>query len=124
VDRQSIQRVIYGAPRLRRTRPRHARWHEGGLLSLTAKNVSFSYSGRDRDLVLEEVTLEAERGGLVALLGPNGSGKTSLLRLLSGIMAPLSGTITLDGASIGEWSRRDIARRIAVVPQETHALFD
>jgi iron complex transport system ATP-binding protein len=86
--------------------------------------VSFSYSGRDRDLVLEDVTLEAEQGGLVALLGPNGSGKTSLLRLLSGILSPLTGTITLDGASIGRWSRRDIARRIAVVPQETHALFD
>jgi iron complex transport system ATP-binding protein len=89
---------------------------------LKGTELSFSYSGRD--LVLEGVTLEAVRGAMVALLGPNGSGKTSLLRLLSGILRPRSGQVTLNGISIERLSRRELARHIAVVPQETHAMFD
>jgi ABC-type cobalamin/Fe3+-siderophores transport system ATPase subunit len=64
------------------------------------------------------------RGAVVGLLGPNGSGKTTMLRLLSGTLTPTAGRVTLDGMPIGALSRRDLARRIAVVPQETHSAFD
>src|SRR6202040_253227 len=63
-------------------------------------------------------------GDLVVILGPNGSGKTTLLKMLSGTLAPSSGTITFDRRPLTEWRRRDLARRIALVPQETQAPFD
>jgi iron complex transport system ATP-binding protein len=70
------------------------------------------------------VSLQAGPGSLVGVLGPNGSGKTTLLRILSGTLAPQSGRVTLDGADIGRMSRTAIARRMAIVPQETHLAFD
>src|SRR3984957_3679562 len=74
--------------------------------------------------VLRDVVLEVDRGDLVGVLGPNGSGKTTLLRLLGGVLAPASGSVTLENRPLAEWSRREIARRIAFVPQETTAPFD
>ena len=90
---------------------------------LLAADVSFAYDRRGR-AVVDGVTLGVPRGAIVGLLGPNGSGKTTLLRLLSGTAAPMSGHITIDGVPIATLSRREMARRIAVVPQETHSAFD
>ena len=88
-----------------------------------ANDVSFAYE-RDGARVLDRVSVLVPRGGIVGLLGPNGSGKTTLLRLMSGTLTPASGGIVLDGRSITAMPRREIARRIAVVPQETHSAFD
>ena len=63
-------------------------------------------------------------GALVGLLGPNGSGKTTLLRLLAGTARAGGGSVTLDGRDIATLSRQAVARRLAVVPQETHLAFD
>jgi iron complex transport system ATP-binding protein len=90
---------------------------------LQATDVSFSYDRRSRSVV-DGVTLGVTRGAIVGLLGPNGSGKTTLLRLLSGTVAAARGAITVDGAPITTLSRRALARRIAVVPQETRSAFD
>ena len=76
------------------------------------------------DAVLNDIFLNVERGELVGILGPNGSGKTTLLKLLGGLYRPTAGSVTLDGRPVIEWSQREIARRIAFVPQETHAPFD
>ena len=89
---------------------------------LEANDVSFAYAGGPG--VLDRVSLHVPRGGIVGLLGPNGSGKTTLLRLLSGTLTAARGGIVLDGRSIATQPRREIARRIAVVPQETHSAFD
>lgn len=94
-----------------------------GCALLRADRVTFRYHA-DAPVVVDEVTLEVRRGDLVGLLGPNGSGKTTLLRLLSGTRQPVSGRVLLDGTPIMRLSRRDIARRIAVVPQETTLAFE
>jgi iron complex transport system ATP-binding protein len=91
--------------------------------TLAAEKVSFAYDRRARPVV-DGVSLSVSRGTIVGLLGPNGSGKTTLLRLLSGTLIPDHGRVLLDGQAIAGMSRRDLARRIAVVPQETHSAFD
>jgi len=84
-------------------------------------NVSFAYGERD---VLRDITFGVPRGRIVGLLGPNGSGKTTLLRIIAGTLTPKHGSVRIGGADVSRLSRRDIARRIAVVPQETHSTFD
>ena len=90
---------------------------------LHADRVSFAYrSGAPR--VVDGVSLTVAPGELIGILGPNGSGKTTLLKMLSGTLAPTAGVIRFDGRPLDGWRRRDLARRIAMVPQETHAAFD
>lgn len=90
---------------------------------LRAVDVSFAYRG-GAQRVLADVSVEADGGELVGIIGPNGSGKTTLLKLLAGTLQPTAGSVFLQGRSLSEWSRREAARRIAYVPQETHASFD
>lgn len=70
------------------------------------------------------VDVVVERGGILGILGPNGSGKTTLLRLLAGLLKPGSGAVSLDGRRLASIPRRALARRLAVVPQETHLAFE
>ena len=98
---------------------------------LRATDVSFSYRGRaypgrtgTSNNVLQAVSVDVSRGDLVGILGPNGSGKTTLLKLLCGALAPTIGDVSLEGRRIVDWPRREIAQRVALVPQETHAAFD
>jgi len=88
---------------------------------LQAADVSFGY--RD-DLVVRNASVEVADDGFVGIIGPNGSGKTTLLRLLAGTRAPRSGRVTLDGVPLSSRSRAEVARRMAVVPQETHLAFE
>jgi iron complex transport system ATP-binding protein len=94
-----------------------------GSALLQAVDVAFRYHA-GTPLVVDGVTLAIGQGDLVGILGPNGSGKTTLLRLLGGTRVPSRGTITVDGRPIETLSRRDIARRIAVVPQELELAFE
>lgn len=97
------------------------------MMSLTAHSVSYAYPARRgarAEPALHDVSIEVPRGALVGLLGPNGCGKTTLLGLLSGVLASTAGKVSLDGRPLSSMSRRDIARRIAVVPQETHPAFE
>jgi iron complex transport system ATP-binding protein len=89
-------------------------------------DVSFSYGRRQAEsrLVLDGVSVDVEPGSIVGLLGPNGSGKTTLLRIMAGMLPPRSGAVFLNNEPIARLSRRQLARRIAMVPQETHSTFD
>jgi iron complex transport system ATP-binding protein len=89
---------------------------------LQAADVGFSY-GRGQ-AVVSDVSVDVPRAGLVGILGPNGSGKTTLLRLLGGLLRPGCGRVTLDGRDIAHVPRIELARRIAIVPQETRLSFD
>lgn len=89
---------------------------------LRADNVSFAY-GRD-NLVLDDVSLSVPAGGMVGLIGPNGSGKTTTMKLLAGTLVPAGGRVTLDGVDLKSLPRKHLARQVAVVPQDTHLAFD
>lgn len=88
---------------------------------LRAADIWFAY---DAAPVLRAVRLAVAPGTIVGILGPNGSGKTTLLRILAGTRIPQRGTVTLDGEPLSARSRAELARRMAVVPQETHLAFD
>lgn len=90
---------------------------------LWADSVSFRYAPEGPPVV-DGITVRIPPGGLVGILGPNGSGKTTLLRLLSGTRGATRGRVLLDGRPLHELSRRAVARRIAVVPQETELAFE
>lgn len=74
--------------------------------------------------MLRNLSVQIPRGSLVGILGPNGSGKTTLLRLLGGVISPWHGRVTLDGSELRSMKRSALARRTAMVPQETHPAFD
>ena len=96
-------------------------------MTLQVEHVSFGYAPLDeaaRSFSLCDVSVTVQRGSLTGLLGPNGCGKTTLLKLMAGVLRPHEGAITLDGRAIDGISRRTLARHIAVVPQETHPAFD
>jgi iron complex transport system ATP-binding protein len=87
---------------------------------LVADRVSFAFGART---VVTEASVEVAAGELVTVLGPNGSGKTTLLRLLAGLVPPATGTVRLDGRPLPDLGRREIARRVAVVPQDPRVEF-
>ena len=70
------------------------------------------------------VDLAVAQGEFVTILGPSGSGKTTLLRALSGALTPDRGLVTLDARPLASFTSSELARRLAVVPQETHLAFD
>jgi iron complex transport system ATP-binding protein len=61
---------------------------------------------------------------VLGILGPNGSGKTTVLKLLAGVLRPSGGRVTLEGRDLAGSSRAEIARQLAVVPQHTHPAFE
>jgi iron complex transport system ATP-binding protein len=92
---------------------------------LHVDNASFGYAARGGPAFsLQQVTVAVPRGSLTGLLGPNGCGKTTLLSLMSGVQRPDRGMVTLDGTDMSRLTRRQVARRVASVPQETHPAFD
>jgi len=68
-------------------------------------------------LVLRGLTLEIRDREIVALVGPNGSGKSTLLRALGRVLTPRRGVVYLEGKSLREWPTREVARKLALLPQ-------
>lgn len=82
------------------------------------QNVAFGYNGSP---VLHDISLSIETGYVFSLLGPNGSGKTTLLKVLLGLYPPDSGNVLLEGKPMSELTPRQLAHKIAYVPQ-THKM--
>ena len=88
------------------------------------RDLSFRYDrGPDRGWAFKHFTYSIKAGTIVGIIGPNGSGKTSLLKLLMGLLRPESGEIHVFGKPIGALSPVKLARRIAFVPQDMPQLF-
>lgn len=87
---------------------------------ICAKNICFRYAAKP---VLEEVSFALEAAQIVAMIGPNGSGKTTLLKMLNATLFPNSGQVLIEGLDTRHWPRQAIARTVAIVPQESPAIF-
>ena len=80
------------------------------------KNLSIGYRQKtDSRKVLKDVNLSIFSGELVCLLGPNGIGKSTLLRTLSGLLPKLSGTIMINGRALEEYSEKELSKQVGVV---------
>jgi len=89
---------------------------------VVVQDVDFAYPGAPAGrLALAHVALTVETGEIVGVIGPNSAGKTTIIRLLTKVVTPLRGTIVFDGASLAGWSRWELARHVAVVPQDMPA---
>jgi iron complex transport system ATP-binding protein len=87
---------------------------------LSMRKVSFAYFN---GFALQAIDLMIAPGEIVGLLGPNGCGKTTLLKLASGVLSPAEGEVLLEEVKLKKLSRRQVAQRIAVVPQSFHLPF-
>ncbi|MSP91792.1 MAG: ABC transporter ATP-binding protein [Myxococcales bacterium] len=92
----------------------HAPAHVAGRVDV--QGLDFSYDGRQT--VLEGITLAVAPGEVLALVGPTGSGKSSLTRLLTRMYEPPPATVRLDGVPVEQWQTRALRRAIGVVPQD------
>ncbi|HET6429427.1 MAG TPA: ABC transporter ATP-binding protein [Phycisphaerae bacterium] len=88
---------------------------------LSVEGLSFAYGDGKR--VLDGIALTARTGQLVCLLGPNGSGKTTALRCMLGLLKPGGGKVQLDGRAVADYTRRQLARVMAYVPQFPTSAF-
>ena len=84
--------------------------------AMEAKEVRFSYGKHD---ILQGVNFAARKGQLIAVLGPNGAGKSTLFRCLLGLYHSYHGSITIEGREVKTMQPREIAAKVAYIPQ-TH----
>mgnify|MGYP002869696788 CR=1 FL=1 len=80
------------------------------------KNISFSYD-RDSPIVFENISFSIERGDVLCVLGPNGTGKTTLIKCINGLHKVNEGEVYLNGANIQSLSFKDISRMVGYIPQ-------
>ena len=73
--------------------------------------------------VIKNVSVEIEQGEFFVIIGPNGAGKTSLLKALSGLHPLVKGDIQIRQRPIGDYSKKELARTLALVPQQINADF-
>ncbi|HEY6905601.1 MAG TPA: ABC transporter ATP-binding protein [Candidatus Acidoferrales bacterium] len=96
------------------------------VLRLKVEQASYAYAATDRSapkFALGPVSFQAQQRELIAILGPNASGKSTLLTLIAGLNKPLSGRIEIDGVEVSQIDLRTRAQQIALVQQESELLF-
>jgi iron complex transport system ATP-binding protein len=90
---------------------------------LSFERVSFGYL-RAQKPILRDLSLVFEPGSATAILGPNGAGKTTLLYLALGWLRPWEGKVLIEGKVLGNFTRRDLGQRMALIPQMEHTPFE
>ena len=87
---------------------------------LSINGIGFGYRGKP---VLHDISFAVERGAVCGLLGPNASGKTTLLKCINGVLNPKEGHVRVNGEAVNGMTRREVARLMAVVPQQMSLAF-
>lgn len=88
---------------------------------LQAKNIYISYEKKE---VIKNVSLEVRKGEIVTIIGPNGSGKSTILKALSRTLKIKKGEILLENKNISEMNTKNIAKKLAILPQSRHVPSD
>jgi len=81
---------------------------------MEVKNISFKY---EQDNIFEDISFKIDKGDVLCILGPNGTGKTTLLKCLNGIHKPISGDVLINGKKINSYSFSEISQIIGYIPQ-------
>lgn len=90
---------------------------------LAFEGVDFRYTPQG-PAVLQRFNLQIPPGSITAVLGPNGTGKTTLLHLATGWLKPLAGRILVSGRPLESYPRREMGRQVGLVPQSEHIPYD
>lgn len=85
---------------------------------LSAQQLQLGYGDK---VIVPQLSLELESSRIHCLIGPNGCGKSTLLRALAGLLRPRQGQVLLDGRAVNRWGRRELAQRLAMLPQHPSA---
>ena len=81
---------------------------------LQVENLSGGYGD---ELIVKSVSFDVKKGEVLGILGPNGSGKSTLLKIISGILSAQTGSVTIDGKKASDYTQKEFARKVAVLPQ-------
>ncbi len=85
------------------------------------ENITVGYQQKK---IIENLSLDFKKGEFCALLGPNGAGKSTLLNAIIGFLQLWNGSISVNGTEINKWQKKEIAKRIALIPQDFQLQFD
>jgi iron complex transport system ATP-binding protein len=88
---------------------------------LEIRNLNFSYGNNS---VLKEITFTVTAGEFISIIGPNGAGKSTLIKMIDGILDAGQSEILLEGSPISNFSRKELAQKIAYLPQDSKFAFD
>lgn len=88
---------------------------------LRVDNASFSYNGKEE--IFEDISLEVDRGDILCILGPNGTGKSTLIKCITGLLNLDNGNILVNGKNISEMVRTDLAKTMGYIPQSHSSTF-
>lgn len=91
------------------------------MYALEINNLSFGYNG---DLVLKDISFKVRDSQFISIIGPNGSGKSTLLKILNNLYKPKTGNILIHGKDIVNYKGKNLAKKVALVPQDTNIEYD
>ncbi len=90
-------------------------------MKLKLENICAGYGSKK---VIDKISMDIEFGDIVTILGPNGSGKSTLVKVIGRIIKPWDGKVKLDGLNIANLNTKELAKKIAILPQSKHIQSD
>ena len=88
------------------------------MSDISTRNLHLSYGSKT---IIEDLSIDLASGGIISLIGPNGSGKSTLLKSLARLLPPHRGSVLLDGKDIQHLPTRQVAQKLAILPQSPTA---